>query len=184
MASAIPSVKRTTWKIDPAHTHVEFSVRHMMFSTVKGRFTGVRGAILIDEEDPTRSFVEAEIDAASINTDDERRDAHLRSAEFLEVEKYPTITFKSTRVDPQESNRALVVGNLTIRGITHETALDTELTGRGTTPFGTHVIGFEATTTIHRKDFGLTWNVSLESGGVLVGDAVKVEIHVEAVQEE
>lgn len=183
MASASPSVGVTTWHIDPAHTLVEFSVKHMMFTTVKGRFTGVRGTIRLDEANPTNSYVESEIDAATITTGDERRDAHLQSAEFLDVEKYPTITFKSTRVEVLDSERARVMGNLTIHGVTREVTLDTEYTGRGTTPFGTEVVGFEARTTINRKDFGLIWNVSLESGGVLVGDTIKIEIQVEAVRE-
>ena len=187
MASTRPSaesVGMTTWKIDPAHTLVEFSIKHMMFTTVKGRFTGVQGTLQLDEANPSRSSVEAEIDAASIDTGDQRRDDHLRSAEFLDVEHYPTISFKSARVELLDREHARVTGNLTIHGVTREVALDTELAGQGTTPFGTHVVGFEARTTINRKDFGLTWNVSLEAGGVLVGDTMKVEINVEAIRED
>lgn len=182
MVSSSPSVGLTTWEFDPAHTRVEFSVKHMMFATVKGSFADVHGTLRLDEADPSRSSVEADIDAASLHTGDGRRDAHLKSADFLDVEKYPTITFKSTRVEVLGSDHARVVGDLTIHGVTREVELDTELTGHGTTPFGTHVAGFEAKTTINRKDFGLNWNVSLEAGGVLVGDTIKIEIYAEAVE--
>lgn len=183
MTSSSTAAGPTTWKFDPAHTLVEFSVKHMMFTTVKGSFAGVRGTLKLDEAEPSRSSVEAEIDAASLHTGDERRDAHLKSVDFLDVERYPLITFQSSRVEALDADHARVVGDLMIHGITHEVALDTELTGHGTTPFGTHVVGFEARTSINRKDFGLHWNVSLESGGVLVGDTIKVEIQAEAVQE-
>ena len=175
--------QRTTWQIDPSHTLVEFSAKHMMFTTVKGRFPGVKGTIVVDEADPSRSSVQAEIDVASLDSGEGQRDAHLKSADFLDVEKYPTITFRSTPVERIDEDRSRVIGDLTIRGTTREVVLDAELTGRGQTPFGTEVIGFAATTTINRKDFDLTWNVALEAGGFLVGDTIKIALEVQAVKQ-
>jgi polyisoprenoid-binding protein YceI len=173
----------TVWDIDPKHTLVEFGVKHMMFTTVKGRFTGVRGTInCADEADASRASVEAEIDAASVNTGEEQRDVHLRSAEFLDAERYPTMTFKSTRVERQDAERLRVLGDLTIRGVTHEVVLETTFNGMGKNPRGQEVAGFTAETTINRKDFGLTWNAALESGGLLVGDKLEILIEVQAVR--
>lgn len=177
------SPTRTTWQIDPAHTLIEFSARHMMVTTVKGRFTGIHGTITLDEANPAQSSVEAEIDAKTLETGAEQRNQHLRSADFLEVDKYPTITFKGTRVEVEGRERAKVHGNLTIHGVTREVVLDAELTGFNRTPYGTDVAGFEARTQINRKDFGLLWNVALETGGILVGDTVKIELAVEAVKQ-
>lgn len=174
---------RTTWELDPAHTLIEFSTRHMMVTTVKGRFSGVRGTITIDETDPAKSSAEAEIDARTLASGADQRDQHLRSADFLDADNYPTITFKSTRVRVEGKERAKVYGNLTIRGTTREVVLDTELTGFGTNPWGKEVVGFEARTTINRKDFGLNWNVALEAGGVLVSDNVKIELAVQAIKQ-
>ena len=182
-AVAAPQTGTSTWAIDPGHTLVEFSGRHMMVTTVKGRFKDVRGTLVIDEADPSRSSVEVEIGAASLDTGNEQRDTHLKSPDFLEVEQYPTITFKSTRVEPQGDERARVVGELTVRGVTREVTLDAELTGYGKNPWGKEVAGFEARTTLNRKDFGLTWNVALEAGGFLVSDILKVELHVQAVKQ-
>src|SRR3954451_462097 len=157
---------RTAWEIDSKHTLGELSVKHMIFPTVKGRFSAVRGTIVLDEDDPTRSSVEAEIDAASIDTREEQRDAHLRSADFLDAEQHPNITFKSRRIEPtRDRDRLRVIGDLTIRGATREVALDTTLNGRGTNPWGQQVAGFTAETSINRKDFGLNWNAALEAGG-------------------
>jgi polyisoprenoid-binding protein YceI len=173
----------TVWEIDPKHTLVEFGVKHMMFTTVKGRFTGVRGTInCADEADASSASVEAEIDAASVNTADEQRDAHLRSDEFLDAERYPTLTFKSTAVERVDKERLRVIGDLTIRGVTREVALDTSFNGTGKNPYGKEVAGFTAETTINRKDFGLTWNAALESGGLLVGDKLEILIEVQAVR--
>jgi polyisoprenoid-binding protein YceI len=180
-----PEVGRATvWQIDAAHSLVEFSVKHMMFTTVKGRFTGVRGTIhCADEADPSRAAVEAEIDAASVNTGDEQRDAHLRGPDFLDVEKYPTITFKSTRIEPTGEDQFRMVGDLTIRGVTREVALETSYNGRGMNPFGQEVAGFTAETQINRKDFGLTWNAALETGGLLVGDKLTILIEIQATKQ-
>ena len=170
----------TTWAIDPSHSLVEFGVKHMMFATVKGRFAGVRGRIDLNEADPAQSSVEVEIDAASIDTRDEKRDAHLRSADFFDAESHPVLTFKSTRVEPAGPDKLRITGDLTIRGITREVTLDATVNGRGVTPWGNEVAGYSAETQINRKDYGLGWNAALESGGVLVGDTVKISIEVEA----
>ena len=173
----------TVWEIDPKHTLVEFGVKHMMFTTVKGRFTGLRGTInCADEADAARASVEAEIDAASVDTGEEQRDAHLRSAEFLDAERHPTMTFNSTGVERLDSERLRVVGDLTIRGVTREVALETTFNGMGKNPYGQEVAGFTAETTINRKEFGLTWNAALESGGLLVGDKLEILIEVQAIR--
>lgn len=173
----------TTWQIDPKHTLVEFSVKHMMITTVRGRFATVSGTIVEDTVDFSRSSVAVEIDAASIDTREEQRDGHLKSPDFLQVQDYPTITFASTRVIQGRGDRFQVEGNLTIHGVTRPVTLEVERTGTGNTPFGTQVAGFSAETKISRKDFGLSWNVALEAGGVLVGDQVKVSLEVEAVKQ-
>ncbi len=175
--------KVSVWQLDPAHTLVEFSAKHMVFTTVKGRFGGVKGTIRIDEQDVTRSSVEAEIDAATLDTRTTDRDNHLRSADFLHVEQHPVITFQSTRIEPVSAEHVKVVGNLTIRGTSREVTLDTTLNGQGKTPFGTTAAGFSAETVINRKDFGLNWNVALEAGGVLVSDKVKIVLEVQATRE-
>jgi polyisoprenoid-binding protein YceI len=186
LTTAVPAEvgKTTVWEIDPKHTLVEFSVRHMMFTTVKGRFTGVSGMIhCADEADPSRSSVEAEIDATSISTGDEQRDAHLRSADFLDTESYPRITFKSTRVEVRDEEELRLVGELTVHGTTREVTLETTFNGRGKNPWGQEVAGFSAETTINRKDFGLTWNAALESGGLLVGNKLEIMIEVQAIRQ-
>ena len=171
------------WKLDPNHTLVEFSAKHMMFTTVKGRFQSVRGTIIFDEANPTRSLVEVDIDANSLVSGVEYRDNHLKSADFLEVDKHPLIIFKSTRIEPEDSTHAKVIGDLTIHGVTREVVLDTELTGRGKNPMNQEVTAFEARTSINRKDFGLTWNIALETGGLLVSDTIKIEIAVEGIKQ-
>ncbi|HEX6534855.1 MAG TPA: YceI family protein [Gemmatimonadaceae bacterium] len=172
----------TDWQIDAAHTQVEFAVKHMMLATVKGRMGEVTGTIHLDERDPGRSSVAVEIDAASIDTRVEQRDAHLRSADFLDVEHFPTITFRSTRVVPTGEGRARVEGDLTIRGVTRPIALDTTEEGRIKDPYGNDRIGFSATTRLDRRDFGLLWNQALEAGGVVVGNEVRITIEVEATR--
>jgi polyisoprenoid-binding protein YceI len=171
-----------TWTLDPAHTLAEFGVKHMMFTTVKGRFPGVSGTFTVDEANPANSTVSVTIDVTSIDTRDEKRDAHLRSADFFDVENYPTITFESTRVVPKGKERATIYGDLTIRGVTREVALDSEFNGKAVTPWGNEISSYSATTTIDRKDYGLTWNAALEAGGMLVGDTVKITLEVEATK--
>lgn len=176
------STTATVWDFDPAHTLVEFSARHMMVSTVKGRFTRVSGRIFDVADDPSRSSVEAEIDAASLDSREERRDGHLKSADFLDVEHYPTLTFKSTRIEPLGGERLRITGDLSIRGTTRPITFEASLNGRGTTPYGTEVAGFSAELQLNRKEWGLNWNVALEAGGVLVGETVKISLEVEAVK--
>ena len=170
------------WKLDPNHTLAEFSGKHMMFTTVKGHFKNVNGTIVLDEANPSRSSVEVEIDASTLYSGVEYRDNHLKSGDFLDVQNYPVITFKSTRVELESADQAKVIGDLTIRGVTHEVVLDTQLTGRGKMPIpdAPETVGFEAKTQINRKDFGLNWNMALETGGFLVSDIIKIELAVEA----
>lgn len=175
---------RTSWLFDPHHSSVEFKAKHMMVTTVKGQFKNVTGKIVGELEDPTLAEVDVEIDASSIDTRNEQRDAHLRSADFLDVENYPTITFRSNRIERVDSDTYNVTGDLTVRGVTREVVLKTTVNGAGKSPFGTEVAGVSAETRINRKDFGLTWNVALETGGWLVGDDIKVEIEVEAVKQQ
>jgi polyisoprenoid-binding protein YceI len=173
----------TTWIIDPTHTLVEFASRYLTITTVKGRFAGVSGTIHASEEAPDsgQATVEVEIDAASLDTGDSRRDSHLRSADFLDVEHFPSITFASTRVESIDRDRFRVHGQLTIRDVTREVALNVTRQGRAKTPTGLEVAGFAASTDINRKDFGLVWNVPLEAGGWLVGDTVTIQLEVQAV---
>jgi polyisoprenoid-binding protein YceI len=180
MVAPSSATTKTTWTLDSAHSIAEFGVKHMMVSTTKGRFSNISGTIELDENDLTQSTVEVTIDAASINTFDEKRDTHLKSADFLDTERFPTITFKSTKVEPNGKDRLRVFGDLTIKDVTLPVELDTAFNGREKTPWGSEVIAYSAQTTIDRKDFGLTWNVGLETGGLLVGDRVKIAIEAEA----
>ncbi|HXF50418.1 MAG TPA: YceI family protein [Dehalococcoidia bacterium] len=173
----------STWTIDPAHSIAEFAVRHMMVSTVKGRFRSMEGVITLDEERPERSSVVASIDVASIDTAEPDRDAHLRSDDFFNAERFPKMTFRSTRVERVDDERWKVYGDLTIRDVTKEVVLDTEFEGRTKDPWGNERVGFSATTELNRKEFGLRWNQVLETGGVVVGDRVKVSLHIEAVRQ-
>lgn len=169
-----------TYTLDASHTHVGLSVRHMMVAKTKGRFAEVSGTVVI-AEDPLASSVEVEIQAASIDTRDETRDGHLRSPDFLDVETFPTLTYRSTKVTPVGGGRWSVAGDLTVKGITKPVALEVSFEGAAASPFGGSSIGFEATAELDREDFGLTWNQTLETGGVLVGKAVKVSIDAEAI---
>lgn len=176
--------EKTRWDIDAAHSQVEFTVKHMMITKVRGRFADVQGAIELDGESPSDSSVRVEIDAASIDTREDDRDAHLRSGEFLDVENHPQLTFRSTRVEGlelDEGARFKVIGDLTIRGTTREVELDAAFEGRGQDPWGNQRAAFSADTTIDRRDFGLTWNQALETGGVLVGHQVQIHLEVQAV---
>jgi polyisoprenoid-binding protein YceI len=176
----------TTWQIDPNHSSVEFAVKHMMFTTVRGRFKDVKGTITADEDNPDRSSVEVEIGAASIDTGVADRDVHLRSADFLDVEKHPTITFRSKRVEgaaKREGDKFKLTGDLAIRGKTMEITLDCEYEGTGTDPWGGTRAGARATGEIDRREWGLQWNQALETGGVLVANKVKIEVEVQAVKQ-
>ena len=176
----------TTWQIDPNHSLVEFSAKHMMITTVKGRFGKVAGSIVVDERNPDRSRVEAEIEAATIDTRADQRDQHLRSADFLDVERFPSLTFRSRRVEGTSKNPGdefRVIGDLTIRGTTREVTLDAVYEGTGKDPWGGERVSFSATTKLDRRDFGLTWNQALETGGLLVGNDIKISIEVQAVRQ-
>lgn len=176
----------TTWQLDPTHTLVEVAAKHMMITTVKGRFSGVEGTITADGTSPEHSRVAVEIDASSISTGVEQRDQHLKSADFLEVERFPTITFVSRRVEggyAEAGDRFRVVGDLTIRGTTKEVILEAAYEGQGKDPWGGERAAFMADTVIDRRDFGLTWNQALETGGILVGNQLKIHLEVQAVKQ-
>lgn len=175
---------QSTWQIDPAHTEVEFAVKHMMISTVKGRFGEVSGTIHLDEADLSASSVEVDIDVASIDTRQDQRDEHLRSDDFFDVENHPKLTFRSRRVEVGEEGEFRVIGDLTIRGETREVVLEATDEGRATDPWGAEKAGFTAETSIDRRDFGLTYNTALETGGVMVGHEVKISLEVQAAKVE
>ncbi len=173
----IPGYKAGTWVLDPSHSEVTFSVRHMMISKVRGTF-GVKSATIIAPENPLEARVEASVDVASIDTKDEGRDNHLRSADFFDVENHPTLDFVSTGVR-YEGGDFLVDGDLTIRGITKPATFELEFGGFGTDPWGNYKAGATAKTVINREDFGLTWNAALETGGVLVGKDVTITLDLQ-----
>jgi polyisoprenoid-binding protein YceI len=173
----------TTWNLDPAHSAAEFKVRHMMISHVKGKFTGLTGTLNLHETDHTLSSVEASVDVASVHTGDPQRDAHLKTAEFFDVEKFPTMTFKSTRVERNSNGGYAVTGELTIHGATKTETFDVEdISGPAKDPWGNTRIGLSATTKINRKDFGLHWNAALEAGGFMVGDEATISLDVEFIK--
>lgn len=176
MTTATVGSKPTTWQIDPAHTSVDFAVKHLMISTVRGRFGSVSGTLTGLGKSPALSV---SIDAASIDTRVAQRDEHLRSADFFDVANHPTITFTSRRVEGQPTRSFKLIGDLTIRGVTREVALDVEYQGGGKDPWGNQRMGFSASGKLDRKEFGLTWNQVLEAGGLTVGDEVKFTIDVE-----
>jgi polyisoprenoid-binding protein YceI len=173
----------STWNLDPVHSVVEFKVKHMMISNVKGQFTGITGVLTLDENDVTKSRVEATIDASTINTRDAGRDTHLKSADFLDVEKYPILTLKSKSVKRTGADEGTVIGDLTVHGVTREVVFQVEgPTTPGKDPWGNTRLGLSATTKISRKEFGLTWNAALEAGGLLVGDDVTITLDVQFVK--
>jgi polyisoprenoid-binding protein YceI len=168
------------YDIDGAHTSVEFVGRHLMITKVRGRFSDVQGRITIAEE-PENSHVEVEIGAASLSTGHDDRDAHLKSGDFFDVEHYPTITFASTAVRPLRERTWELVGDLTVRGTTRPVSLQVDFDGGGASPMGDERIGFSAATEVNREDFGLTWNMALETGGLLVGKSARIELAVQAI---
>lgn len=182
-APAIPQIGTSTWNIDPVHSVAEFKVKHMMISNVKGQFTSLKGALTLDEADLTNSHVQATIDAASISTRDPQRDAHLKSADFFDVEKVPTLSFQSKRITRTSDGEFAVGGELTIRGVSREVVFAVEgPTPPAKDPWGNTRIGVSATTKINRKDFGLTWNAALETGGILLGDEVTITLDAQFVR--
>jgi polyisoprenoid-binding protein YceI len=178
-----PQTSTTTWNLDPAHTVAEFKVKHMMIANVKGHFSNVSGVLIRDESDPANDRVEATIDAASIETRNEQRDGHLKSADFFHVEKFPTLHFKSTGISVVGDGELSVEGDLTIRGVTRKVRFAVEgPTPPAKDPWGSTRIGVSASTKINRKDFGLTWNAALETGGILVGDDVTITLDAQFVK--
>jgi len=174
---------KTTWNIDPAHSAAEFKVKHMMISNVKGHFAKVTGVLNLDETDLANSRVEALIEAASLETRDAQRDAHLKSADFFDVEKFPTLSFKSTRINLVRAGELAIEGDLTIKGVTRKVLFSVEgPTPPAKDPWGNTRVAVSATTKISRKDFGLTWNAPLESGGILVGDEVTITLDAQFVK--
>ena len=184
MSTAVNTVTAiSTWSIDPAHSSVHFKVRHMMISNVRGEFRTVRGDLTLNDADITQSEIEIEIDTSSIYTRDEKRDAHLRSPDFLNTERHPLLTFRSTKVEKAGVDVRRVQGDLTIHGVTRNGELDIDSISPATKdPWGNVRMAASASTVISRKDFGLTWNAALETGGVLVGDEVTIDLDVQFVK--
>jgi polyisoprenoid-binding protein YceI len=178
--TAIPGYKAGTWTIDPVHSEVGFTVRHMMVSKVRGRFGTFSGEI-VTGENPLASSVTAEIDLTSIDTNNEQRDEHIRSADFFEVETYPTMTYRSTGIREDGDGGYLVDGELTLKGVTKPVELQLEIGGFGPDAYGGYRAGFSAQATINRRDFGVNFNAALETGGAVVGDKVTINLDVEAV---
>lgn len=186
MSTAAAETKVSTWNIDPVHTTIEFSAKHMMITNVRGRITDLRGTIEVNEADPAASHTEVEMDAKSIDTRSEQRDQHLRSADFLNVEQFAHVTFRSRKIDGARARPGAefkVVGDLTIKDVTKEVTLDVTYEGRGKDPWGGERVSFSADTKIDRREWGLTYNAALETGGVLVGNEVKIHIDVQAVKQ-
>ena len=180
---AIPQTAISTWNVDPAHATAEFKVKHMMIANVKGHFSKVTGVLKHHETDPTKSSIEASIEAASLETREAQRDTHLKSEDFLHVEKFPTLLFKSSNIKVAGDGELKVEGDLTIRGVTRKVTFAVEgPTPQAKDPWGNTRMAISATTKINRKDYGLTWNAALETGGILVGDDVTITLDVEFVK--
>ena len=176
-------IATATWQIDPAHSRAEFAVKHLVVSTVKGRFKDLEGRLHIDEQRPERSWVEARIDVASVDTGIAQRDEHLRSDDFFNAGSHPYITFKSTKAERVGEHEWKIAGDLTIRDITREVVLDTRFEGQSSGFNGAAVAAFSAETSLSRKDFGLKYNAVLDSGTIVVGDRIKISLNVEAIRE-
>jgi polyisoprenoid-binding protein YceI len=182
--AATPATGVSTWTIDPTHSVVEFAVKHLMISTVKGRFGDVKGTIAYNEIDTKQSRIDIEIPIATIDTHNEQRDGHLRSPDFFDAEHHPLMTFKSKRIDGDVNGEFKLTGDLTIRGTTRDVTLDAEFQGRARDPWGGERMGFTASGKINRKDFGLHWNQQLDAGGWVLGDDIKILIEVELVKQQ
>ncbi len=172
-----------SWNIDVSHSQLQFVTRHMMIARVTGYFERFSGEVNLDLENPQNTTADIRIDTASVNTRDERRDAHLQSADFFDVERYPVMRFKSKRIEVIDDERARLIGDLTIKDISNEVALDVQFLGKAKSPWGNSTAGFSASTTINRKDWELNWNVALETGGFLVGDKININIDLELIEE-
>ncbi len=171
-----------TYDLDPAHSGATFKVRHMMISNVQGKFTGLKGTVEFDPAKPSATTIEATIHAATVDTGEPKRDEHLKSPDFFDVAKYPTLSFKSKSVTKAGDNKYKVAGDLTIHGVTKRVVLDVETTPEMKDPWGNNRFGASATTRVNRTDFGLTWNKALETGGVLVGDDIAITLELEMVK--
>lgn len=171
-----------TYNVDPSHSEIGFSVRHMMFAKVRGQFKTWTVNLAYDAASPAKSTIEVDVETASVDTRDAQRDGHLKSGDFFESEKFPKMTFKSTHIEPAGTGKYKVTGDLTIRGVTHPVTLDVEQTGSGKDPWGNDRLGFSAHGSIHRSEWGLKWNQALEAGGVLVSDKVEIEVEAQVVQ--
>lgn len=176
--------EKAVWNIDPSHSVVEFSVRHMMIARVKGRFGTFTGVLTADPADLSDATIKVEVDTVSIDTRDDQRDEHLRSADFFDSENFPKMTFESKQVKKTGDDTYDIEGELTIRDVTRPITLNATMTGQGQDPWGNQRIGFEAKSQLNRRDFGLTWNTALETGGVLVGEDVKIEIEAQFVRDD
>ncbi len=171
------------WTIDAGHSQIHFTVRHMMLSKARGDFQRFSGTVEFNEQHPAQSSVDVQIEVASLTTRDEKRDEHLLSADFFDAATYPYLTFKSTAVEALDDSHGRITGDLTIRDVTKSVVLNVEYAGQARSPWGTTSAGFSASTKISRKDWGLVWNVALETGGVLVGDEVTIDIELELVKQ-
>jgi polyisoprenoid-binding protein YceI len=180
--STVATAVGAAWRVDPTHSQVEFAVRHLMISTVKGRFADVSGTLIGDETDLEHASIELTIPVAGIDTHEGQRDAHLRSADFFDSEQHPAITFRSTSIVRAGSDTFTVTGDLTIRGVNKPITLTVHAGGLGRDPWGGERVGYSTTVRINRKDFGLNWNQALETGGVLVGDQVTISVDLELVR--
>lgn len=183
-AGTATEARAQSWTIDAAHSHVGFAIKHLMIATVRGQFTDVQGTVTADESDPTTAKIDISIATKSVTTGDEKRDGHLRSPDFFDVDRYPAMTFRSRRVEAKSMKTFRVTGDLTIRDVTREVVLDVQLLGRAKDPWGKEHAAFEASTKINRGDYGLTWNAALEAGGVLVGDEVKISIEAQLLKQD
>jgi len=183
-AEPAPNDQRTTsqWQLDPTHSSAEFAVRHMMVATVKGAFKSLSGSVDLDETKWENSRIEAEIDASTVDTGVADRDNHLRSADFFDVAQHPKITFRSTAVEAEGQDSGKVHGEITIHGVTRPVTLDVSYLGEIEDPWGNRRRGYSAETTLNRKEFGMTWNMVLDAGGVLVGEKIKVSLNIETVE--
>ncbi len=182
--SANPTAATTTWNIDPAHSAAEFKVKHMMISNVKGKFTGLTGKLFLNDADVSKSSIEASIPVATVNTGDDQRDGHLKSADFFDAEKFPNMSFVTTKVVPTGEGEGKVTGDLTLHGVTKQVTFDVEGPSKpGKDPWGNTRIGLSATAKINRKDFGLEWNAALETGGVLVGEDVTISLDIQFIKQ-
>lgn len=171
-----------SWTIDLSHSEINFKVRHMMISNVRGQFERFSGSVNFDEANPALTTVDIQVEISSINTNEEKRDAHLRSADFFDAENHPVMTFQSKKVEQVDEANARLIGDLTIRGVSREITLNVEYLGKAKSPWGTTSAGFTAAARINRKDWDLTWNVALETGGWLVGETIDIEIALELVE--